>query len=596
MQFAAAGRTGGGSCFSLVLLILLAVLAAPFRAGGATGPGGRGSLVPVEPLPAETAAPGESAVVLDHRLLPWPTLRRLLLEGGQFPPPYFPLTRGEVAALLAAAGQAENRALGDLREQSELVRLRRGGWSPGREPGRRPPRAGETAASPGEANGLDVHLRGSVSYGELGDIWEDEAGLSAPAGSYATLEPALAFWRGRYWLVVTPRLRGRLAGCGRFLPSSLNYSGWPLASGRTVVGDARRDAGRWRVDWPQLAAGAALGNWHLTVGLVPSRCGPGDTGGLVLDATGRPFPSVIVRRTAPFRWRGLARHVAPRHLLLRVGVLSGQDVTYRNALSSESRHDEPWFLQWLLTFRHTSWLRTTFTTATVALPRHGTLWPDLWQLNFPLLGATRSETRRGPLTDRIFGLQFEARYRDAPWPLLPAAAGRLYWEYAGEDFIPNKLLPFLPEISAPASVIGWELVCPRWDLGAEFAELEHPQVLWYAHGIFQNGYTHRGWVLGHPLGGTGRAVVGWLRWRPRRTRWETTLRYRHDRWGTVNMTPGEAERSIWTVAVQQTVTSVRWRLEAEWIREDVTPAATPELSSPPRDRQDWVRLRLILDI
>mgnify|MGYP000703531598 CR=1 FL=1 len=43
-------------------------------------------------------------------------------------------------------------------------------------------------------------------------------------------------------------------------------------------------------------------------------------------------------------------------------------------------------------------------------------------------------------------------------PLLPAAAGRVYWEYGGEDFLPDERLGLWPKVAAPASVIGAELV------------------------------------------------------------------------------------------------------------------------------------------
>ena len=43
------------------------------------------------------------------------------------------------------------------------------------------------------------------------------------------------------------------------------------------------------------------------------------------------------------------------------------------------------------------------TETALAVPRDGTLWPDVLQINLPLSGVTWSEQERGPLTDRLGG-------------------------------------------------------------------------------------------------------------------------------------------------------------------------------------------------
>lgn len=501
-----------------------------------------------------------SALEPDARFIPWTTLRRLTMEAGQFLPPFGPLSRAELASLMQAVAAAPGAVLADPDEQAARHHLQRILKLQGATPG-------DTRNS----GGVELGLGAELGRAEYGDVLPDAAGLALPTGWSFQLETGLNVWHERWWLGVTARLRGRLDDTQRVPPPLLLYQDWDRATGRLAVGDARLDRQTWRVDWPRVVAGVQLGRWLLTAGVDRRWLGPATSGGLELSRTARVFPAVTLRRTAPFTWHGVMRHVAPVNLLLRVGTLSVQDISYFEGDERVSRRERPWFFQWLLTFRHTAWLRTTVVSSALAVARHGTLWPDLLQINFPLLSATPAEEDRGPVTDRIFALQFEARFRNAPWPLLPAAAGRLYWEYGGEDFLPLDEVDFLPRISVPASVAGIELVSPRWDLAVEYAELVHPEVLWYAHGNFQAGYSQQGWVLGHPLGGSGESWRGGLRWRPRGTTWQVGLMASRSNWGQEGMTPGKARRATLAVSLQQRTGMALWQLGAEMNEEEVAP-------------------------
>jgi hypothetical protein len=322
------------------------------------------------------------------------------------------------------------------------------------------------------------------------------------------------------------------------------------------------------VDWPEFLVGARLGRWSLDLGRQPRRTGAGVTGALILGATAPSFPALTLRRTAPFVWGGWLGKIAPAGLLWRMGRTSTQLITYDTPSGEEGRTTEPWFVEWLITFRHTDWLRSTVHAGALAISRDGSLFPDLLQVMFPVIGVTMNEMERGPVTDRLFSLQLEARWRRAPWPLLPRSAGRLYWEYGGEDFIPNRHVNVLPQISAPGSVLGVELLEPRWDLGVEYVDLSHPSVLWYSNSDFSSGYAHEGTVLGHPLGGSGRALSGRVRWRPAGPDWELELALAEARWGVVNQTPGEAERRTLGLSFARTAPPVLWslalRIHDEW--------------------------------
>ncbi|MFH1843047.1 MAG: capsule assembly Wzi family protein [bacterium] len=551
---AAAGSDSGGGfyfpfdpslfsrSFGLVLVTVWLLFGVPVSAAGVAGEDA-----------ASTAAVPTAGVLMDvdSRTVPWPTIRRLQLEAGEFPPPYRALTRAELATWLPTLDNHLTNGTGSLT------------------------------------------LRGLCHLADFGDVWQGEAGLAAPPGGSVGIESALCLGHGRWWLAVTPRLFGSLFTGDTSPPSGFDFSNWPEASGRFMTQRARDRAESWEVDWPQAVVGVQLGNWAVTVGQSASQIGPGESGGLLLASSGAVIPAVTARRTRPFAWYGLARHVAPSHMLLRVGLLSSRDIVYRDISFTHQRQDRPWLFQWLLTFPHTRWLRTTVTSSALALPRDGTLWPDLLQVNFPLLGATESETDRGPLTDRFISFQFEARYRNAPWPILPAAAGRLYWEYAGEDFLPDSRFGVLPQISAPASVAGWELVSPGWDVVFEFAELEHPNVLWYEHDTFTGGYTHRNWLVGHPLGGTGRSYSGWVCWRPAWLGCEAEWHLSHHRWGARGYTPGNAERITRALCLRQPTAASRWELRVEWISEKYWPYWTSEgaeASGTVYPQEEWVRV------
>jgi hypothetical protein len=396
---------------------------------------------------------------------------------------------------------------------------------------------------------------------------------------------------GRWWGVVTPRLTGRLAATGRIPPAPLLYAGWPLATGAPAWRDARLAGAAWRLTWTRAVVGARLGGWALSLGWNPARGGPGEGGGLLLDATGPAFPALTLRRAAPMAWRGLLRPFAPDALLVRVGRVSAQTVMIGDGWSSdEPRRDEPWFGQWQLAWTPARWLTAGASLSALAVPRSGSLLPDLLQVALPVLSTTTTETRRGPVTDRLFAASFEGRWRRAPWPLLPSAAGRVYWEYAGEDFNPPGVVPLLPQISAPASVAGVELVGPRWDLAAEYTELEHPLVLWYGHAAFTAGYTHRGWLLGHPLGGTGASFAGTLRWRPRGAGLELSLRGERATAGRSGMTPSHAVRRAWELALRPAHGLGAWGVEAAREEERITPYAP----DAPGARAAWWRAAVVL--
>ncbi|MEN8006002.1 MAG: hypothetical protein ABFS42_03265 [Candidatus Krumholzibacteriota bacterium] len=541
----------------------------------------------------------------DARTVPWETVRRLALEAGVFPPVYQPVTEGELADLLDGAyDQAmsgEAAAFGDEEELARLEfwrdRYRRGG-------GGRTWYGCDCKVHPPQ---MRVSGRAATGFTDLGTPFAREAGLGWAPGWNATFEPVLDFSAGPWWISVTGRLTGQVAPAGIDFSgpggdrSALAWPGWSIPTGRSQVRDARLRNGRWTVDAPRAVAGVTWGRWSFSGGWAPRTTGPGLTGALALDRSGASFPAVTARRTRPFDWgSAFWNFFAPDDLLLMTGRLTERLVRYRGRVDIyHEKADQPWFFQWLIGWRFTSWFRTTFTHTAMAVPREGSLWGDLLQINFPIKGTTWSETTHGPVTDRIFSAQLEARWRHAPWPLLPAAAGRVFWDYAGTDFLPSGPGGWVPQISIPSSVIGVELVDPAWDLGLEYSELLHETVLWYSNSGFPTeGYSHDGWLLGHALGGSGESFTGLVRVRPPGRGLEPALRVRHATWGMVGVTPGSGRLTTVALSVKNLPSGppwgpaadlappspLLWEITAEWNRENAAPGDGSDAE------KDWWRV------
>lgn len=572
--------------------------------------------------PGAPAAPGVShaafdPVEADARTVAHATLRRLVLEAGLFPPVYQPVSEGELAALLATA---QDRAMGGeipaFADEDEFDRLVWWLDRYGRGGGGHTWYGCDCKVHPPQ---LRISGRSVFGFTDLGDVLDQEAGLAWSPGWNASFEPILDFSAGPWWVSVSGRLTGQVAAAGVDFSgpggteAPLTWPGWSIPTGKSQVRDARLQGDRWTLDAPRAIAGVNWGRWSLSAGWAPRNTGPGLTGALAMDRTGASIPAITARRTQPFVWgSGFLNFFAPDELLLLTGRLSKRVVRYQD--ENRDFHEKtahPWFFQWLIGWKVTSWFRATFTHAAMAAPREGTLWGDVLQINFPIKGTTWSETTHGPVTDRIFSAQFEARWSQAPWPVLPSAAGRLFWEYAGTDFLPSGPGGVIPRISIPASVIGVELLGPTWDLGFEYAELVHPDVLWYSNGGFPEGYSHDGWLLGHALGGSGEAVTAVVRARPRGWRLEPGVRVRHATWGLEKRTPGTGARTTVALsvrnqpegplagpaAVEAAASPLMWEIVAEWNREEGNPDAFAESpATGATAEQDWWRVYIKLGI
>ncbi len=542
----------------------------------------------------------------DARTVPWSSINRLALEGGLFPPAYRPVSEGEIAQLLEQiqthAWESSSSALNDDQEFGRLNFLLNR-YQHGDE-------GFLFHGCPCKEHPPHLRLSGRLvgGYSELGNPLPLEAGLSFAPGYNLFIEPAMDFAVGSFWSTLNFRMGGKVAtggvdfGWDEGHLDPLTWPRWPIPSGKQEVREARLKGGAWNGQITRALVGMQWGNWSLSAGWDQRRSGSGLTGNLNLDYQGRPFPAITARRTSPFQFRGFMTHLAPDQLLIRTGLLSERTIQWNDTYGRHTKVANPYFFQWLLGWNITSWFRTQFTHTVMATGRDASLWPDLLQINFPVIGTTWRETDSGPITDRIFAAQFEFRWRKAPWPLLPSHAGRLFWDYGGTDFLPSGPGGLIPQISIPASIVGIELFSPRWDIGLEYAELQHTKVLWYTNSGYSEGYSQEQTLMGHPLGGSGESITGLVRIRPPVWDIQGKLQGRMANWGMVGFTPGTGELQTLSLSFSRIPkrfshtdnnipSKFLWEITTEWTRESANPMGL--LNNAGNDsevQRDWWRL------
>lgn len=520
----------------------------------------------------------------DARTTPWSSISRLALEGGSFPPAYRTVSENEISTLLAGIQEqtysSSAQAFADGSEYARLAYLQDRYLQGGN---------GLVLQSCScRENPVFFRLSGRIlgGYSELGNPVPFEGGLSFAPGHNLFFEPAMEMTMGSFWSVVSFRFGGRTISGGLEFEDTatepLTWPNWSIPTGKFEVHNARLKGGAWTGQITRAMVGTQQGNWSLSAGWDHHRTGPGLTGSLNLDYQGQTFPAITARRTSAFQWNSFMSFVAPDHFLLRAGQLTDRTVKWSDIYGRHEKEANPYFFQWLIGWNITSWFRTSLTHTVLATAREGTLWPDLLQINFPLIGATWREMDSGPITDRIFAAQMEFRWRDAPWPLLPASAGRLFWDYGGTDFLPSGPGGLVPQISIPASVVGIELLSPRWDMGFEYAELQHSKVLWYSNGGYAQGYSQDQSLMGHPLGGSGESLTGLIRVRPPQWGHQLELLGKRATWGMKHYTPGTGEAHTVALTLSRTPLkkgqalhssspSLLWEVTTEWSRELVDP-------------------------
>ena len=99
-----------------------------------------------------------------------------------------------------------------------------------------------------------------------------------------------------------------------------------------------------------------------------------------------------------------------------------------------------------------------------------------------------------------------------------------FWVYAGEDHF-RGLGP-----TAPGRALGLRVhPSPRWATSFIHAATVDDRNFWYHHKIYGYGYTYRGFLIGHPMGGDARLWHGALHWLPEPDRYWSLAIWRERR-------------------------------------------------------------------
>jgi hypothetical protein len=285
-----------------------------------------------------------------------------------------------------------------------------------------------------------------------------------------------------------PRENGELAFGGQWL-------GERVAGAVRVTAVAEpRDGQRFRLDGSYV--GVNLGNFMISFGAMPRWWGPGWDGSLILSDNARPMPGITVERNysdaSPWpvlRWFG------PWRASLAVAQAEGSDVAVADVR----------FLAARLTFKPRPWLEfglsRTAQWCGSGRPCDADTFLDL------LVGR---DNRDASLTvddepgNQLAGYDFRVR--------LPGrlASTALYGQFIGEDESGGLPSKFLGQVGLETTFAGGEA---SWRVRTEYADTtciftrSDPQFdCAYRNGLYPQGYTFRGRVLGHTLDGDGRTL------------------------------------------------------------------------------------------
>jgi hypothetical protein len=280
----------------------------------------------------------------------------------------------------------------------------------------------------------------------------------------------------------------------------------------TVVADPD-DAKRLRPDGSYL--GVNVGNFMISAGWMERWWGPGWDGSLILSTNARPIPSLTLERnyTDPFKTK-LLSWIGPWRASIAVGQAEEHDVPVGKVRFMAAR----------VNFKPRPWLEFGL-TRTAQWCGEGR--PCGWQSFKDMLLGQDNQVVDGSVDDQPGNQMagYDMRLR-SPWRALPVA---FYTQWIGEDEaggLPSKFLGLMG-IEGWAST-GWgglRLRAEYADTTCTFTRADPEFNCAYRNGIYPQGYTYRGRVIGHSLDNDSRLwTLGGLLGRPDGSSFGLTVR------------------------------------------------------------------------
>ena len=228
-----------------------------------------------------------------------------------------------------------------------------------------------------------------------------------------------------------------------------------------------------------LAAGylkTRINNVEIQVGKDSLWWGTGKNGTLIMSNNAEPQVGIVMRNLKPLRFNGLLGHL---------GDITNTFI-YSELDDDRTDVESPSFVGWRSDFVPGS--NFTFglaRTSIVGGKGHALHRSDYWDF---IIGKNAYE---GDKWNSIAGIDFRWR--------LPQLNGlQLYGEIFGEDQADGVVIPTPSKTAYLAGAYLPRLIHDgEWDLTVEWARTND---VWYVHGTYHDGYTHKGDIIGDPLG------------------------------------------------------------------------------------------------
>lgn len=293
----------------------------------------------------------------------------------------------------------------------------------------------------------------------------------------------------------TPREQGELSAGASWLTDHF------AARVQATVVTSPEDKQTLRLDGSYV--GVNVGNFMISAGAMERWWGPGWDGSLILGSNARPIPSLTVERnyTDPFKTRWLS-WIGPWRASFSVGQAEGSTTARDGTLPVLP---DVKFMSARVDFRPRPWLEIALsrTAQFCGQGRHC----SLTTLKDVLIGHDNQVTSSGSIAASQPGNQmagYDLRLT-SPWKKLPIAG---YAQFIGEDEangLPSKFLGLLGgEIWGNSRWGSYRLRGEFADTSCEFTR-SHPEFnCAYRNGLYPQGYSYRGRMIGHAMDNDGR--------------------------------------------------------------------------------------------
>jgi len=221
--------------------------------------------------------------------------------------------------------------------------------------------------------------------------------------------------------------------------------------------------------------------------------GPGRRGALIITNNAQPFEIMRIYNPAPYSLRFLGE--------VKFNMIYGRTsetwISYKVDGVEETVFKKPHFGGMRLDFSPSAYLELGVSMAAHFIGRDDLSLDDIKEVFFPRHKAVNREETTGPVTDRIASFDITL---NIPSPFQALKGIRVYTEYGGTDLsFVDRLYPRLTDV---ATLYGLYLDSGTTDVRFEYAQnFEGTDTLWYTHGDFKKGYTHKGNIIGHYMGG-----------------------------------------------------------------------------------------------